>query len=509
MRSTLSTLPPLDLTLPQHVARCAAARPDAWAVHATDYSWRWLDLVERVRRATLALTALGVRAGDRLVLVSENSASTLVLLLAAQSLQAWPAVLNARLPLAELKRMAQCADPRRLLFSLEGSPDAARHAAALAAQPLQIDGLAPLAFCSFHPDAVPEQDAGDIALLVFTSGTSGQAKAVMVPHHGLINMGRVVGQARGTTAEDTIDVAAPLSHAMGLSSVVPALLFGAAIRLRPRMAPTELAQAIARGEVQQASMVPAGWARLLERIEQEKIDLSGHVLRTLVTGGAPLDPALKARVEQVFGRPLVNAYGMTECAPLARTRAAFDVSPWSVGRPEATVDVRIVDAAGHPVAAGDVGEIQARGPGVMRGYYRNESATREVLREGGWFATGDLGRWLPDGDFAVVGRRKEMIIRSGFKVYPAEVEAAIAAHPAVLQAAVIGRAAELGDETVEAYVELRSSHIASDALQDELTAHVRAQLAAYKCPARYFFVATMPTGPTGKILKRELAGTPA
>jgi long-chain acyl-CoA synthetase len=492
-------------TLPELVARGAVAHPQAWAVHTPQYSWRWAELAKRVTAAASVLAALGTRAGDRLVVVSENSASALVLLLAAQSLRAWPAVLNARLPLAELRRMAECADPRWLLFSLEGSPDTAEHARRLDARPLAIEGLGPIALHTMHPDAAPETDAADIALLVFTSGTAGQPKAVMVTHDGLVNMGRVVGQARGTTAGDTIDVAAPLSHAMGLSSVVPALLFGAAMRLRPRLAAAELVEAIARGEVQQASMVPAGWARLLDRIEQERIDLSGHALRTLVAGGAPLDPALKARVERTFGRPLVNAYGMTECAPLSRTRAAFDVAPWSVGRPEATVEVRIVDARDEPVAAGEVGEIQARGPGVMRGYYRNEAATREVLGPGGWFATGDLGRWLPGGELAVVGRRKEMIIRSGFNVYPAEVEASIAAHPAVLQAAVVGCAAELADETVLAYVELRAGHAASDALREQLAAHVRNQLAPYKCPSAYVFVDAMPMGATGKILKRELA----
>ncbi|HSV35080.1 MAG TPA: class I adenylate-forming enzyme family protein [Ramlibacter sp.] len=496
---------PFALTLPQQVAQGAVAHPQAWAMHAPAYSWRWAELAERILHATRALAALGVRAGDRIVIVSENSAATVVLLIAAQTLQAWPAVLNARLPAAELRRMAECADPRWLLFSLEDSPDVAAHSQRLGARPLPVEGLSAISACGFHLDALPEPEPHDIALLMFTSGTSGQPKAVMVPHDGLINMGRVVGNARGTTAGDTIDVAAPLSHAMGLSSMVPALLFGAAMRLRPRVAPGELAHAIARGSVQQASMVPAGWARLLDQIERERIDLSGHALRTLVAGGAPLDPALKARVQQVFGRPMVNAYGMTECAPLSRTRAALDVAPWSVGAPEATVEVRIVDAREQPVAPGEVGEIQARGPGVMRGYYRNEAATREVIREGGWYATGDLGRWLPDGDLAVVGRRKEMIIRSGFNVYPAEVEAAIATHPAVLQAAVIGRPAGLGDEAVLAFVELRAGHSAGGATREALADHVRSQLAAYKCPAHYVFVDAMPMGPTGKVLKRELA----
>lgn len=494
--------------LPALVALQARQRAGDWAVHAPGGSWRWHELESRVAGAARGLRAHGVRAGDRLLVASETSADALVLMLAAQRLGAWPAMLNARVPGAELRRMAECVAPRRVLFVLDGSPDATAHAQRLGAAPLVIAGLGELAIAFFDDGAAAEPPAADpaqdVALLVFTSGTSGQPKAVMVSHHGLVNMGRVVGAARGTQASDTIDCAAPLSHAMGLSSVVPALLFGASVRLRPRLSPAELARAIGRGEVQQASMVPAAWVRLLEQVEREGISLDGHALRTLVSGGAPLDPALKARIEHTFGRPLVNAYGMTECAPLARTRAAADLAPWSVGRPEATVEVRIVDADDRELPRGEVGEIQARGPGVMLGYYRNPAATREALRHGGWFATGDLGHWLPDGDFAVVGRRKEMIIRSGFNVYPAEVEAAIATHAAVVHAAVVGKPAALGDETVVAYVQTRPGQRADDALRYALAAHVRTQLAAYKCPSHYVFVDAMPLGNTGKILKRAL-----
>jgi acyl-CoA synthetase (AMP-forming)/AMP-acid ligase II len=491
------------------VAKRAVLQPQAWAVHTPGGSWRWDELAALIERASHHLATLGVRAGDRLVIVSENSASTLVIMLAAQTLRAWPAVLNARLPAIELERLVECADPRWLLFSLEGSESSTRHAVERGARAIEIEGLGPLAVAPFNADAVAEGAAAnpedDVAILVFTSGTSGQPKAVMVSHNSLVNMGRVVGAARGTTAGDTIDVAAPLSHAMGLSSVVPALMFGAAIRIQPSVAPDELAHAIARGDVQQASMVPAGWTRLLETITRDHIDLSRHRLRTLVAGGAPLDPTLKQRIEHTFGRPLVNAYGMTECAPLSRTRPSFDTAAWSVGAPEAGVEVRIVDSSGVQTTRGEIGEIQARGPGVMLGYYRNQEATRDALRPGGWYATGDLGRWLPDGDLAVVGRLKEMIIRSGFNVYPAEVEAVIATYPAVLHSAVVGRPAALGDGSVLAYIQLRSGESASDSLRASIEAHVRERLVAYKCPSSYRFVGSMPMGPTGKILKRELA----
>jgi long-chain acyl-CoA synthetase len=291
---------------------------------------------------------------------------------------------------------------------------------------------------------------------------------------------------------------------MGTSSVLCALMFGAAMRMQPRLAAGDLVAAIARGEMTQASMVPVAWVRLLEHIEKEGIDVSGNRLRTLVAGGAPLDPELKARMEKTFGHPVQNGYGMTEVAPLARTPSGRTPLPWSVGRPEANVRVRIVDEQGNDVAEGEVGEILAAGPSVTKGYFANPQATAEAFRAGGWFATGDLGRWLPDGDLAVVGRRKEMIIRSGFNVYPAEVEAALATHPAVLHAAVVGEAASLGDETVVAYLQLRAPEQESDTLRAAIETHARGQLAPYKVPSVIEFVASMPLGSTGKILKREL-----
>ncbi|WP_022982535.1 class I adenylate-forming enzyme family protein [Ideonella sp. B508-1] len=504
----MSNHPTTFLNLPAMVWLRAQRQPDRWAVHAEGASWCWNELATRIESAALALQRLDVQTGDRLTIVSETSADALVLMLAAQRIGAWPALLNARVPAAELRRLASCVDSRRIILALDGSPDAKTHARQLAATPLAVPGLGHLASVTFSDGAVPELPAHDpaldVALLAFTSGTSGKPKAVMISHAGLMNMGRVVGAARGTLPRDTVEVTAPLSHAMGLSSVVSALIFGAAVRLRPRMSPRELAKAIAAGEVQQASMVPAAWARLLDHIAREELSLDGHSLRMLVSGGAPLAPELKARVERAFGRPLINAYGMTECAPLARSRPSEFLAPWSVGRPEATVEVRIVDGAGRDLPRGETGEILARGPGVMLGYYRNAEATREVLSATGWFSTGDLGHWLPDGDFAVVGRRKEMIIRSGFNVYPAEVEAAISGHPAVIHAAVVGRPAALGDESIVAYVQPRRGHPATDALRDTLAAHVRARLAGYKCPSRWIFVEAMPMGDTGKILKRAL-----
>jgi acyl-CoA synthetase (AMP-forming)/AMP-acid ligase II len=495
-------------TLPALVRSTAARQPEAAAVIGPDRAWSWGTLAALVERTAAVLRSSGVEGGDRIVLVSENSPTTLVLLLATQCIRAWPAVINARLPHMEVQSLIDCAQPRLVLFALDDSASVAAHADQLGATPLQVEGLGHVHQLRLDPAIAPQPPAAcpadDVGVLIFTSGTTGQPKAVMISHAGLLNCGSVTGRARGTREGDVVDVAAPLAHIMGLTSVLVAWTHGVALRIRPRLAPAELVQAIARGEVTQASMVPAGWLRLLEQIEQEGIELSQHRLRTLVSGGAPLDPQLRSRIERTFGQPVQNAYGMTECAPLARTLPGRPAQPWSVGRPEANVEVRIVDAQGHPVAGGDIGEIQARGPGVMMGYFANPVATREALREEGWFATGDLGRWLPDGDLAVVGRKKEMIIRSGFNVYPAEVEAAISAHPAVLYAAVIGEPAALGDEAVVAYVQLRAGQVPGQEMARALEATVRNRLAPYKCPSRFEFVEHMPLGATGKILKRAL-----
>lgn len=495
-------------TLHQHVEAMALTSPDKPVVFAGDSIWTWRDLVERVRAACDALRAAGLRGGERLVVVSENSPSTLVLMLAAQSLRAWPAVINARLPEFEVLKLVECADPRLVFFALDHSDATRQHAQQLDAEPFVVPGVAALAVLPRSPviEAQPaDLHPGDeVASMIFTSGTTGRPKAVMISHTGMLNHGLVCGASRGTKSDDIIEIVAPLSHVMGHTGVLSALLYGAAVRIQPRMAASELLGAIARGEVSQASMVPVAWIRLLEQIEKDRIDISGHRLHALVSGGAPLDPELKARIETAFGRDVQNAYGMTEVAPLARTAAGCSPQPWSVGRPETNVEVRIVDDHGRLVEAGQVGEIQARGPSVMKGYFGNPQATAEVMREGGWYVTGDLGRWLPDGDLAVVGRRKEMIIRSGFNVYPAEVEAALDSHPGVLLSAVVGEAAALGDEVVTAYVQLRESAVGGEPMRAELTAHVRKRLAPYKCPSVIEFVSSMPMGSTGKILKREL-----
>jgi len=214
-------------------------------------------------------------------------------------------------------------------------------------------------------------------------------------------------------------------------------------------------------------------------------------LRFCYAGGSPLDPALKREVERVFALPLHNGYGLTESGPtVSQTRLDAPRGDSSVGHPIPGVEVRIMEATG---------ELWVRGPNVMAGYYRDPAQTGATLHPGGWLATGDVATRGEDGALFIAGRLKELIIRSGFNVYPLEVETALNSHPAVLQSAVVGRPLGGGEEEVVAFVE-KAGEVDAAALQDWL----RARLAPYKRPSRIVFMDALPAAPSGKILKSRL-----
>jgi len=229
--------------------------------------------------------------------------------------------------------------------------------------------------------------------------------------------------------------------------------------------------------------------------------LSFPALRIISSSGAPLHPAIKSAAESLFGLPLHNGYGVTECSPtIAQTRVESPCGDTSVGPVLPGVEVKLVGTDRKPVANGEVGELWVRGPNVMKGYYRAPEETAAGLDAEGWFNTRDLARF-EDGNLFIVGRTRELIIRFGLNVHPAEVEAVLNAHPAVARSAVIGRSVE-GNEEVVACVQLLPG---SRLTALELSEHAARQLAPYKRPSRILLVAAMPLTPTGKVVKDELA----
>lgn len=479
------------------------SNPDNIALTDEHLTVRYRAMPDAVSAVAAQLAAAGVRAGDRVLLVAENSVALAVCILAVSQLDAWSATVNARLSDREIDNFITHSGARRTLYFGAGSAAAQAHGQARGAELQQWPVIGQIAMGPLNIRTEPEPvfDAADRqpAVLVYTSGTTGAPKAVMLSHANLLFIGNNNRRMRGLAPGDTVYGVLPLSHVYGLSALlVASMISGATLMLVPRFSEAALAHALAMRGVTVMHGAPAMYAKLLAWGESSGNALPAPHLRVAQSGGAPLTPALKSAFEKTFHLPLQNGYGMTEAAPsICQTRLDAPRADCSVGQAIPGVEVRLHGAEQDPQG---VGEIQVRGPNVMLGYYQAPELTAETIVDDGWLRTGDLGRMDADGAFHVVGRSKELIIRSGFNVYPIEVEQVLNAHPDVVQSAVVGRAVE-GNEEVMAFVE-----IVSDAQVDEegLRAYARERLSPYKVPSRIVIMEHLPAAATGKILKKEL-----
>lgn len=337
-----------------------------------------------------------------------------------------------------------------------------------------------------------------VAALLYTSGTTGTPKGVLLSHENLLFVAKTSAELRDLKSSDRVCGLLPLSHIYGLSSVFLATLFaGASLHFLPRFQASSFLKILRDQKLSVLQAVPAVYGKLLSEMKKENVsrrDLASLLphLRYLHCGGSPLDMALKNEVENLFCLPLHHGYGLTETSPtIAQTRRQTPRSDTSVGQPVPGVEVRIEADR----------ELCVRGPGVMLGYYRDLEKTREVLTEDGWFFTGDLASQGADGALHILGRKKDLIVRSGFNVYPAEVEAALVAHPSVATAAVVGIPHE-GNEVVVAFVVLEKD--APPCSERDLAAFLSHRIAPYKRPSHSFFVDVLPQTANGKIRKQEL-----
>lgn len=498
----------------QAVERHMKDTPGAEALVDDRVRWTYADLEEAVHEARLWLQERGLRPGDRLMLVSENGRALVTLLLAASQLDVWAAIINARLAPNEIDAIRENCDPRRLIYTVESSPDAAQHAERHRARPLALRGAGELAVSDLSADSVAEPvvtDGTQVAAMIYTSGTTGRPKGVMLSHRGILYIARVSGGLRNLRPGRHVYGVLPSSHVFGLSSVmVGSLANGACLHPVARFDAGELLDALAAENIAVLQGVPAMFARVLEYLHHHGRELRAPALDYLSVGGAPLDADLKRRVEALFGTTLHNGYGLTEASPtISQTRIGDVSEATSVGRVLPGLEYRIVHLESRQkVLRGEVGELRVRGPSVMRGYFRDPQATRAVLDDEGWLNTGDLARLDADDQLHIVGRAKELIIRSGFNVYPPDVEAVLNEHPAVTLSAVVGRQVA-GNEEVVAYVQLAPGAALSAADLSEFAAR---RLSAYKRPSEIRFLEALPATPAGKILKgrlRELANEKA
>ena len=346
------------------------------------------------------------------------------------------------------------------------------------------------------------REPADTAVIMYTSGTTGRPKGAQLTHLQLYMNADIPGRLFDVQADDVVITVLPLFHVFGLSSILNVCVrFGCTMSLIPRFDAATVLAAIQRDRATIFEGVPAMFAALLAHPELDRYDLSS--LRVAISGGASIPAPVLDAFEERFGVLILEGYGLTETASTTTfNRSAGDRRVYSVGKPIWGTQTEVWDGKGSPLPAGrdHVGEVVTRGLHVMKGYLHNPEATADAFT-GGWFHTGDLGYFDEDGFLFIVGRIKELIIRGGYNVYPAEIEDVLHAHPAIAEAAVVGVPDQRLGEEVMAVVRVRpgSAVTASDVI-----AFCRERLAAYKYPRVVEFRDELPRNALGKVLKDRL-----
>lgn len=484
--------------------------PDRVALIEAGRSWTYRELEHAICKTEAWLTEMGVRPGDRVMLVCENGCAAVAIYLACAGIGAWPAIVNAKLSDREIDEIREHSNARLVVLTVSGSLRAKAQARRLNAMTTEPAGYGPIACTSVNTNAEPEPVPADaernVAALIYTSGTTGRPKGVMLSHANLLFVADVTSRARRLTREDRVLAILPISHILGLTGVLlGTLLAGGTVVLTARFDPAFVLSALKTEGLSVMIGAPSLYALLAEYAGRKGIaPIEAPSLRLMSSAGAPLDQATKALAENAFGQTLHNGYGITECGPsISLTAIDAPRRDCAVGRILPGIETRLADAHGHSVAPGETGELWVKSPGVMCGYYNAPDETAAAIRDG-WFRTGDLAR-VEDGNLFIVGRCKDMIIRFGFNVYPAEIEGVLNGHHGVARSAVIGHEAN-GVEEILAFVQPASG---ANLTTEELRDFAAAKLAPYKQPSRISIMNALPMSPAGKILKSELANLAA
>jgi long-chain acyl-CoA synthetase len=484
------------------VTASAAERPERPAIKLDDVVVPYAVLDEATRRLAGVLAARGVQAGDRVGLMLPNVPYFPIVYYGILRLGAVAVPMN---PLLKEREVAfHLGDSgARVIFAWHGfAAEAQAGAREAGAECVLVEAggfEALLGGAEAFADVV-ERDDGDTAVIVYTSGTTGTPKGAQLTHHNMLDAARV-GMELVDAGPDAVELGAlPLFHVFGMSSGLNTIMrAGGCLTLLPRFEPAKALEIIQRDGVRYLLGVPTMYSAMLHHPLREEYDTTSVTL--CVSGGAPMPVELLRGFEAAFGCKVLEGYGLSEtCGMASFNRPDRERKPGSIGLPVAGVEMMVVGPDGDAVRQGEVGEIVVRSPHVMKGYFGRDDATAEVMRDR-WLHTGDMGYVDGDGYFFIVDRKKDMIIRGGYNVYPREIEEVLYEHPAILEAAAIGVPHDSLGEEVAAVVALKEG---SDCSADALRAYVKERVAAYKYPRHVWLVDELPKGPTGKILKREI-----
>ncbi|TVT11117.1 long-chain fatty acid--CoA ligase [Amycolatopsis bartoniae] len=479
----------------------ARSQPRHPAIKLDDHVLDYAALHAAAAAVAGDLRERGVEPGDRVGLMVPNVPAFPVLFYGALLAGAIVVPMNPLLKSREVEYYLRDSGTK-IVYSWDGAGEVVPEVA-------KAMGITGIAVPATGPEGLggtpltePVERAGDdTAVILYTSGTTGQPKGAELTHHNLASNAATTAETLiEITADDVIMGCLPLFHVFGLTcGLNAAVRAGATLTLIPRFDPAKALAVVARDRVTVFEGVPTMYAAMLHSPGAADADLSS--LRACVTGGSAMPVEILRAFEERFECAVFEGYGLSETSPVASfNQPGSPRKPGTIGFPVRGCEMRVVDDDGADVAVGEPGEIAIRGENVMKGYWNRSQATAEAIPDG-WFRTGDLATVDADGYYTIVDRKKDLIIRGGYNVYPREVEEALYEHPAVAEAAVIGiEHPDLGEE-IGAAVALKPGATADPA---ELRDFVRDRLAAYKYPRSIWLVDALPKGPTGKILRRSV-----
>jgi long-chain acyl-CoA synthetase len=460
-------------------------------------------------RLAHALRGLGVGVGDRVVVMLPNCPEV------AQSYAAILKIGGVIVPVIfllgaeEVKHVLQDSGATVVITSTDmvWKVDALIGALPTLRHVLLVDGggtgqtLSVQELVARHPDefTTVERADVDVAVILYTSGTTGRIKGVALSHRNLASNARSAASLYELSRDDWGLAVLPLSHSYGLTVMNAGNLLGTRAVLLRWFNPEEVLRTIQAFRIRSMSCVPTMFVYLLQYPDADAYDTSSMIYWG--SGAAPLPLEIVEPFEKKFGGRILEGYGLTEATTVVSAhRLSMERRLGSVGKPVPGVEVRLVDDHDREVPPGEVGEICVRGPNVMLGYYRMPEETAKTIKDG-WLRTGDIGRLDAEGYLYIVERKKDLIIRGGFNIYPREVEEVLYAHPKIAEAGVVGMPDPLMGEDVLAFVVLKAGQ---EATAPEIMAFCAGKLARFKCPKQVRFVDSLPKSPVGKILRKEL-----
>jgi long-chain acyl-CoA synthetase len=463
------------------------------------------ELHAAAARAATLLERAGVEPGDRVGVILPNTTAFAIAFFGIIYRGAVAVPMNPLLKGREVSYYLSNSGAKALFATPGFADEAVAGAEQVGAQCWIVDdaGLIDLIADLPEQESPVERGGDDVAVILHTSGTTGKPKGAMLTHANLGRNAEVsVRTLLETGPDDVVMGCLPLFHVFGLTCALNgAVLAGATLTLIPRFDPRKVLEVIERDAVTVFEGVPTMYSALLGVADEAAVEAT-RTLRVCVSGGAAMPVQVLNDFEKTFGCQVLEGYGLSESSPAA----AFNHpnrprKVGSIGTPIEGVQMRVVDLDGAEAPQGETGEIQIRGHNVMKGYWNLPEATTATITADGWLNTGDVGRVDEDGYFYIVDRTKDLIIRGGYNVYPREIEEVLYEHPEVAEAAVIGIPHDSLGEEVGAAVALKKD---SAVTSDELSKYLKTRVAAYKYPRRIWLVDSLPKGPTGKVLKREI-----